>query len=78
MGTRGRILLLCVLLPGVVLARLCAPAAAEKTRAQAARLLADDLNNLQLVETLGRTAAQGEWRRELVEVISGRLRMRGA
>ena len=78
MGKRGRILLLSALLLGVVLTRLCAPAAAEKARAQAARLLADDLNNLQLVEALGRSAAQGEWREALMEVISSRVNTRGA
>ena len=78
MGTRGRILLMAAALIAALLARLFDPAAAEKTRGETARLLADDLNNLQLVEALGRTAAQGAWREALVEVIGREASTHGA
>jgi len=60
-------LLFAALLSTVILARLCYPAAVERTRREAARILAADLNELQLVETLGRAAAQDSWQEELAE-----------
>ena len=65
--TRWRVLLLAVLLFAVLLARLCYPMAVERTRTEAARILAADLNELRLVETLGRAAAQRNWQEELAE-----------
>ena len=54
MKRNGRVLLVSVILIGVLLARMLYPAGAACLRREAARLLAADLENLELVETLGR------------------------
>lgn len=67
MGTRWRMMILMTLLFTVILLRFFYPMAVERTRAKAMRILAEDLNNLELVETLGRMAAKGNWQEELAE-----------
>lgn len=78
MGARLKILLLSALLLAVVTARLCYPAAARRTRMEAARILASEINELQLAETLGRAAAQRNWPEELAEAFRAALSVRGA
>ena len=78
MRTRGRILFFAFVLFAVILARLCYPAAVERTRREAARILAADLNELQLVETLGRAAAQRDWQEELAGAFLKAVLSRGA
>ena len=71
-------ILFAALLFTVILARLCYPAAVESTRREAARILAADLNELQLVETLGRAAAQRDWQEEIAEAFLRSVFSRGA
>ena len=52
--------------------------AVERTRSEAARILAADLNELQLVETLGRAAVQSDWQAELAGAFLKAVLSRGA
>ncbi len=71
-------ILFAALLFAVVLARLCWPMAVERTRSEAARILAADLNELQLVETLGRASVQSDWQAELAGAFLKAVLSRGA
>lgn len=70
MKKRKNVWLWTVLLLAAILAHVFYPAAVNELRRETARILADDIERLPLVEALGRAAGERDWKDALVAALS--------
>lgn len=73
MKGNGRALLISLILLSVLLARMLYPAGAAYLRRETARVLAADLENFTLVETLGRVFAEERVKEEWIAALRREL-----
>ena len=77
MRSCGQTWLTAAILLAVLLARLLCPTEAAELRRGIIRVLAADRGSFELVQAMGRAAASGDWRGEMIAALGNSLRDAG-